>query len=267
MHSWASRARFEALVHHGPRQSCLLSGFNTPRGRWIGLVVFAGKAFTRCPLTLDYGALLHVVDGIELGAIEDGTGPYQAMSPADRQKLLADVKTMDQNASVTISVPQSLRPGQEAQITAQVKGGHGIVGVLLVDTDLRFQARPLQSDGWLIVGAPKIWGTDGKEQTRWVDSRAPGLKKNLNSAIIFGQVSDLAAGKFADSGMPLRDSLLVFVAAGKGNSFGAAEKTVTVADPLAKTCSTASWEKKLKVSKPRLKVSLTWLLTLVLAIQ
>src|SRR5687768_18044996 len=32
--------RFEALVHHGPRQSCLLAGFNTPRGRWLGLVVF-----------------------------------------------------------------------------------------------------------------------------------------------------------------------------------------------------------------------------------
>jgi hypothetical protein len=33
-------ARFEALVHHGSRQSCLLSAFATPRGRWIGLVVF-----------------------------------------------------------------------------------------------------------------------------------------------------------------------------------------------------------------------------------
>jgi len=32
--------RFEALVHHGARQSCLLAGFTTPRGRWIGLVVF-----------------------------------------------------------------------------------------------------------------------------------------------------------------------------------------------------------------------------------
>jgi hypothetical protein len=32
--------RFGALVHHGPRQSCLLSAFGTPRGRWIGLVVF-----------------------------------------------------------------------------------------------------------------------------------------------------------------------------------------------------------------------------------
>jgi hypothetical protein len=33
-------SRFGALVHHGQRQSCLLSAFATPRGRWIGLVVF-----------------------------------------------------------------------------------------------------------------------------------------------------------------------------------------------------------------------------------
>jgi hypothetical protein len=32
--------RFASLVHHGSRQSCLLSVFGTPRGRWIGLVVF-----------------------------------------------------------------------------------------------------------------------------------------------------------------------------------------------------------------------------------
>jgi Ca-activated chloride channel homolog len=39
----------------------------------IGLVVFAGKAFTRCPLTLDYGVLLNVVEDVQLGTIEDGT--------------------------------------------------------------------------------------------------------------------------------------------------------------------------------------------------
>ncbi|HUF36460.1 MAG TPA: hypothetical protein VMN37_10950 [Gemmatimonadales bacterium] len=33
-------SRFGALVHHGAGQSCLLSAFGTPRGRWIGLVVF-----------------------------------------------------------------------------------------------------------------------------------------------------------------------------------------------------------------------------------
>src|SRR2546426_170643 len=118
-------------------------------------------------------------------AIEDGIGPYQQMSAADRQKLLADVKAMDENASMALSVPTSLRAGQEVQVTVSVKGGHGVVGVLLVDTDLRFQARPIQGDGWVIVGAPKVWGGDGNEQTKWVDSRAPGLKRSLNSVLIF----------------------------------------------------------------------------------
>jgi len=131
-------------------------------------------------------------------AIEDGTGPYQQMSAADRQKLLADVKAMDENASMALSVPTSLRAGQEVQVTVSVKGGHGVVGVLLVDTDLRFQARPIQGDGWVIVGAPKVWGGDGNEQTKWVDGRATGLKRNLNSVLIFDQKSDLAAKKFAE---------------------------------------------------------------------
>ena len=32
--------RFGAVVHNGNRQSCMLAAFSTPRGRWIGLVVF-----------------------------------------------------------------------------------------------------------------------------------------------------------------------------------------------------------------------------------
>lgn len=39
----------------------------------IGLVVFAAKAFTQCPLTLDYGVLLEFLEGVEIGQIEDGT--------------------------------------------------------------------------------------------------------------------------------------------------------------------------------------------------
>jgi Ca-activated chloride channel homolog len=45
-----------------------------------GLVVFAAKAFTRCPLTVDYGALQHVLDATELGAIEDGTAIGNALA-------------------------------------------------------------------------------------------------------------------------------------------------------------------------------------------
>jgi hypothetical protein len=138
-----------------------------------------------------------VMENRHYKVIEDGTGPYQGMSPADRQKLLADVKAMDQGASVSISAPQSLRPGQEAQVTVTVKGGNEVVGVALMDTDLRMKGRPIQGDGWLIAGAPKVWGSDGKEQTKWVDGRGD-LRKNINSAIIFDRKADLAAKQFAE---------------------------------------------------------------------
>lgn len=49
---------------------------NFIRGRTndrIGLVVFAAKSFTQCPLTLDYGILLNFIQKIESGMIEDGT--------------------------------------------------------------------------------------------------------------------------------------------------------------------------------------------------
>lgn len=130
-------------------------------------------------------------------AIEGGSGPYQPMSADDRQRLLADVKVMDQSASVVLTAPASARPGQEVQITAEVKGGNELVGVALMDSDLRSQGRILQGDGWVIVGAPKIWGSDGKEQTKWVDGRGPGLRKNINSAVIWDRKADLAAKQFA----------------------------------------------------------------------
>ncbi len=39
----------------------------------IGLVVFAQKAFTQCPLTLDHQVLTGFLDEVQIGLIEDGT--------------------------------------------------------------------------------------------------------------------------------------------------------------------------------------------------
>ncbi len=141
-------------------------------------------------------AASQVVENKHYKQIEAGEGSYKEMGPDERQKLLEDVKTHDANASVILSAPTSARPGREVQVTATVRGGSGVVGVMLVDTDLRFQSRPLSADGWLIVGGPKIWGPDGQEQTRWLDSRGPGLKKNLNFVLIFDMKSDIPARKF-----------------------------------------------------------------------
>ena len=139
-----------------------------------------------------------VVETKHYKAIEEGAGAYKDMSPADRQKLLADVKTMDANASVTLSTPARVRRGQEIQVTATARGGSGAVGVFLLDTDLRHQSRSPSGEGWLIMGAPKVLGPDGKEQTRWTDSRGPGLKKNINFVLIYDMKSDLAAKKFPE---------------------------------------------------------------------
>lgn len=39
----------------------------------IGLVLFAGKSFTQCPLTTDHAVLINLFNNIEYGMIEDGT--------------------------------------------------------------------------------------------------------------------------------------------------------------------------------------------------
>jgi len=48
----------------------------------IGLVIFAGKSFTQCPLTLDYGVLLDFLDRVEIGMVEDGTAIGMGLATA-----------------------------------------------------------------------------------------------------------------------------------------------------------------------------------------
>lgn len=46
----------------------------------MGLVVFAAKSYTQCPLTLDYGVLLTFLNQIDIGLIEDGTAIGMAIA-------------------------------------------------------------------------------------------------------------------------------------------------------------------------------------------
>jgi len=46
----------------------------------LGLVVFAGEAYTQCPLTLDHAMLASLVRDLELGALEDGTAVGLALA-------------------------------------------------------------------------------------------------------------------------------------------------------------------------------------------
>jgi Ca-activated chloride channel family protein len=48
----------------------------------IGLVVFAGRSYTKCPLTLDYDVLMQFIDDIRFGELDDGTAIGTAIATA-----------------------------------------------------------------------------------------------------------------------------------------------------------------------------------------
>uniref|UniRef100_A0A832MJL3 VWA domain-containing protein n=1 Tax=Eiseniibacteriota bacterium TaxID=2212470 RepID=A0A832MJL3_UNCEI len=48
----------------------------------VGLVAFAATAFTQCPLTLDHGALVELLDGLDFGLAEDGTAIGMGLATA-----------------------------------------------------------------------------------------------------------------------------------------------------------------------------------------
>jgi hypothetical protein len=120
-------------------------------------------------------------------AVEQGADAYKLLPAAEREKLLKLVKLVDQNTSVSIKAPREVARGKTVKIEVSAKGGIGPgSGVMLVDTDLRMQARPVQGNGWLIVGPPDVIGPDGKPQTFWVDKRFRGLAKNVNFVVVGG---------------------------------------------------------------------------------
>jgi Ca-activated chloride channel family protein len=68
--------RFEAAKEVG---ADFIRGRKSDR---VGLVVFAAKAFTQAPLTLDYDFLLDMLDEVEVGVVEDGTAIGTALAMA-----------------------------------------------------------------------------------------------------------------------------------------------------------------------------------------
>ena len=59
----------------------------------IGLVVFAGEAYTQAPLTLDYGLLRSLVDQLRIGVIEDGTAIGNALATAVNRLRESDARS------------------------------------------------------------------------------------------------------------------------------------------------------------------------------
>jgi len=76
------------------------------------------------------------------------------------------------------------------------KGGAGpVVGVSLVDSTLRFQARPVTSSGFKVLGPALTLGPDGKPQAHWAERRFRGSDMGLATVLIDGVRGDAPAGR------------------------------------------------------------------------
>ncbi len=59
----------------------------------IGLVVFAGEAFTQVPLTLDYSVVIDLLGQMEVGMIEDGTAVGMGLATAVKRLQASDAES------------------------------------------------------------------------------------------------------------------------------------------------------------------------------
>jgi cytochrome c553 len=133
-------------------------------------------------------------------ALEEGTFPgYKTLEPEKRKELLEQAKKIDQNSSVQLAASApTVAPGGNLTVTVTTKGGIGpVVGIMLLDEPLRFQARPIQSTGWFIASAPEVTGADGKPQSKWLDRRFNKQQTNLNFILVYDITADPAQDKYA----------------------------------------------------------------------
>ncbi|MBI3770827.1 MAG: hypothetical protein HY271_20350 [Deltaproteobacteria bacterium] len=145
-------------------------------------------------------AAQQLVDGKHVATITKGSAPYDKLSEPDRATLIAQIRAVDTATTITLDAPKTVKAGAALTVTAKAHGGAGpVVGVMLLDADLRYQARTPAAAGWMISGAPAVTGPDGKPQTTWTDKRAAGLAKNLNYVMVYGMKGDAVAGTYGDA--------------------------------------------------------------------
>jgi hypothetical protein len=152
-------------------------------------------------------AAQQLVEGKHLATITKGTAPYDKLSEADRATLVEHIRAVDTATTVALEVPKSVKAGSELTATVKAHGGAGpVVGVMLLDSDLRYQSRSPAGNGILITGAPVVTGPDGKAQTTWTSKRAPGLGQNINYVMVYGMKGDAVAKQFGSATVayPLR---------------------------------------------------------------
>jgi len=124
----------------------------------IGLIVFAGKSYTQCPLTLDYNILEELLDHVEVGIIEDGTAIGLAIANAvDRLKdskaksKVAVLLTDGENNRWEIAPITAARAAAAMNIRIYTIGIGSIYGGAPIPVDTVFGKDYIRVDGELVL--------------------------------------------------------------------------------------------------------------------
>jgi len=130
------------------------------------------------------------IEGKHLSRIKTDAA-YKDLSTAGREALIAAIKWVDEQASVTIQAPSQAKRNSRIEVTVVTRGGAGpTVGVTLVDSAIRFQARPIGSGGFKVIGPALVIGPNGKPQAQWLERRARGSDMGLATVVIDGIQGD-----------------------------------------------------------------------------
>ncbi|TLY35138.1 MAG: hypothetical protein E6K60_11475 [Nitrospirae bacterium] len=110
---------------------------------------------------------------------------YKDLSATDREALINAIKWMDEQSSVVIKAPITVKRNSRMEVSVITKGGAGpVVGVSLVDSGVRFQARSIGSTGFQVLGPALVRGPDGKPQPQWAERRLRGSDLGLSTVMI-----------------------------------------------------------------------------------
>jgi Ca-activated chloride channel family protein len=122
------------------------------KGDRIGLVVFAGKAFTQCPLSLDHDVVKYFIDQVHIGTVGvDGTALGDGLLLAV-QRLIQEPH---RDQVIVIATDGCNNAGQDPMTSAQVAAQAGIK-VYTVGIGRKGGATMVVPNGWGGVQTVKI---------------------------------------------------------------------------------------------------------------
>ena len=125
---------------------------------------------------------------------------YKDLTPEERQSLIKAVQWVDQHATVSITGPVRAKRNTRIAVTVVTNGGAGpVIGLSLVDSLLRFQARPISSSGFKVLGPPMVVGPDHKAQADWIDRRVRGSDLSLSTIMITGIHGDAETQQLSET--------------------------------------------------------------------